>query len=192
MEDACYVGDKIRKVRVALGMKQTELGAKMGLNGDRIQKYENGARKPKLEMRKQFADSLEVNERYFMLCPPSNNYEDIMFSLFDIEENTEVDISMCDDGRAMLVFNDLGLSEEMKRWQKAKQWLDGDNEYILWKSRYSCSVSPREGQVILLREKLAAISKELSELESEEKENLLKEKENLEKRLGKITDLLGQ
>lgn len=37
----------------ALFVSQTELGEKVGLNADRIQKYENGARKPKADLLKK-------------------------------------------------------------------------------------------------------------------------------------------
>ena len=40
------IGARIRNIRNAKGMSQGELGEKIGLNADRVQKYENGARKP--------------------------------------------------------------------------------------------------------------------------------------------------
>ncbi|MCR4727214.1 MAG: helix-turn-helix transcriptional regulator, partial [Lachnospiraceae bacterium] len=49
------VGARIRTIRMAKGMSQAELGEKVGLNADRIQKYENGARKPKPDMLKEIA-----------------------------------------------------------------------------------------------------------------------------------------
>ena len=39
---ASRVGTRIRNIREARGMSQTELGARVGLTADRIQKYENG------------------------------------------------------------------------------------------------------------------------------------------------------
>ena len=46
------VGRRIKEIRDSIGMTQAELGEKIGLNGDRIQKYENGARRPKSELLK--------------------------------------------------------------------------------------------------------------------------------------------
>ena len=55
------VGRRIREIREAQKMTQAELGEKIGLNGDRVQKYENGVRKPKAELLKQFAHALGVS-----------------------------------------------------------------------------------------------------------------------------------
>lgn len=43
------IGRRIRAIRIEKGMSQAELGAAMGLTADRIQKYENSARKPKFD-----------------------------------------------------------------------------------------------------------------------------------------------
>ena len=51
------VGLRIREIREAQGMTQAELGEKIGLNGDRVQKYENGVRKPKADLLKKFASA---------------------------------------------------------------------------------------------------------------------------------------
>ena len=55
------IGARIRTIRIARGMSQAELGEKVGLNADRMQKYENGARKPKADMLKQIAHALGVS-----------------------------------------------------------------------------------------------------------------------------------
>ncbi len=49
------VGRRIREIRMAQGMSQAELGEAVGLNADRIQKYENGARKPRADLLKRIA-----------------------------------------------------------------------------------------------------------------------------------------
>ena len=38
------IGKRIRNIRILNGLSQSELGEKLGLTADRIQKYENGAR----------------------------------------------------------------------------------------------------------------------------------------------------
>ena len=50
---AVRIGLRIRKIRNAKGLSQAELGAAVGLSADRIQKYENGFRKPKADMLKK-------------------------------------------------------------------------------------------------------------------------------------------
>lgn len=55
------IGSKIKFYRNKKGMSQTELGQTMGLTADRIQKYENGARKPKEEKLGKFADVLDCD-----------------------------------------------------------------------------------------------------------------------------------
>lgn len=42
------IGKRIRNIRILNGLSQSELGEKLGLTADRIQKYENGARNPKV------------------------------------------------------------------------------------------------------------------------------------------------
>ena len=54
------VGRRIREIRMAVGLSQTELGEKIGLSADRVRKYENGARKPKSDLIKKIADVLEI------------------------------------------------------------------------------------------------------------------------------------
>lgn len=146
MEDARYIGNKIRKIRKARGLTQTELGRMVNLPPERIQRYESGDRKMKPEMIQEVADALGVNYKYFTCCPPES-LEDVMFSLFDISEKTNIFISTDEDecGRVTLVFDNLGLNEELKRWRDAKQLCEGNGEYDLWKSGYSYSYSLRSG-----------------------------------------------
>ena len=54
------IGRRIRAIRQEEDMSQGDLGEKVGLNANRIQQYENGARNPKFELCKQIAEALEV------------------------------------------------------------------------------------------------------------------------------------
>lgn len=55
------IGKRIRNIRILNGLSQSELGEKLGLTADRIQKYENGARNPKVSMIFRIANALDVN-----------------------------------------------------------------------------------------------------------------------------------
>ena len=82
------VGSRIREIREAQNMTQAELGEKVGLNGDRVQKYENGARKPKSELLKQFANALGVST-LALTDPIVANYFGAMYALFEMEKRYE-------------------------------------------------------------------------------------------------------
>ncbi len=77
-------GRRIRDIRTTVGMTQAELGEKVGLSPDRIQKYENGARKPKDEMVKNIANALGVNP-LAIVDPVASSYVGAMFVLFELE-----------------------------------------------------------------------------------------------------------
>ena len=49
------IGKRIRDIRTARGLTQSELGQKFELSADRIQKYENCVRTPKKELLKKIA-----------------------------------------------------------------------------------------------------------------------------------------
>ena len=78
--EADRIGTRIRTIRKARGMSQAELGEKVGLNADRIQKYENGARKPKADMLKKIVEYLThykgVEPKYIPKPLPSSNLSD--------------------------------------------------------------------------------------------------------------------
>ena len=90
------VGNRIRNVRVARGLSQAELGEMIGLNADRVQKYENGARKPKSNILKKFADALEVST-LALSDPVTTSYLGAMFAMFEMEENFNMRIKQGPD-----------------------------------------------------------------------------------------------
>ena len=83
------IGRRIRAIRIEKGLSQAELGEAMGLTADRIQKYENGVRKPKFDMLKQFAYVLGV-ETIALMDPVVSNYIGAMFAFFEMEEHYEL------------------------------------------------------------------------------------------------------
>ena len=68
------VGERIKKIREAREMTRAELGSLVGLDQNRVQQYENGRRKPKIELLKKFAFALGVETIALMdpsgLCMP--------------------------------------------------------------------------------------------------------------------------
>jgi len=93
------IGKRIRAIRQEEGMSQGDLGEKVGLNADRIQQYENGARNPKFELCKQIAEVLNVDVNA-LLDPQAANYIGAMYTFFEMEalydlRLKEVDGQMC-------------------------------------------------------------------------------------------------
>ena len=76
------IGSRIRNIRNSKGLSQSELGERIGLNADRVQKYENGARKPKPDMIKQIASALGVST-LALTDPVTTNYIGAMFAMFE-------------------------------------------------------------------------------------------------------------
>lgn len=122
---ACRIGDRIRDIRTAKNMTQAELGAKVGLSGDRIQKYENGFRKPKLSLLIQLAEVLEVEPRAIAIPDTTSNLG-IMFALFEMEDVFKVNTCQI-DGKVMLSFGDgkTGtLNEFLIEWEKKQRQVE--------------------------------------------------------------------
>jgi len=59
------IGKRIRLRRQQLGMSQTELGAKLGVSFQQVQKYEKGTNRISGSRTTQLAAALEVDEAYF-------------------------------------------------------------------------------------------------------------------------------
>ena len=79
------IGRRIRDVRMARGLSQAEFGGMIGLNANRIQQYENGARKPKSDLLKKMADALGVST-LALTDPVVSNYIGAMYAFFEMEE----------------------------------------------------------------------------------------------------------
>ena len=113
------IGRRIRAIRVEKGLSQAELGEAMGLTADRIQKYENGARKPKFDMLKQFAYVLGV-ETIALMDPVVSNYIGAMFALFEMEELYELEVKK-DGAKYSLQFGN-GITGTMNDY--LKEWYE--------------------------------------------------------------------
>lgn len=118
---ASRIGSRIRKIRTERGLSQAELGKMVGLTADRIQKYENGARKPKADMLKQIASALSVST-LALVDPNTTSYIGALYAMFELEEHFNVKIEPAGEGHEpgmclMVDFRD-ELYNYMKEWQE--------------------------------------------------------------------------
>ena len=90
------IGRRLRRIRSERKLTQKELGELVNLSADRIQKYENGARKPKPEMLKQFAHVLEVDVTALM-DPIPITPKGAMFAFFEMEDALNLKIRKIQD-----------------------------------------------------------------------------------------------
>ena len=69
MDTDVEVGARARSRRVQLGMSQTDLGDKLGITFQQIQKYERGTNRISASRMSQIADALAVPPAYFFDDP---------------------------------------------------------------------------------------------------------------------------
>ena len=60
-----YVGSRVRRRRTLLGLNQTQLGEKLGISFQQVQKYENGANRISASRLYQMTRILEVPVSFF-------------------------------------------------------------------------------------------------------------------------------
>lgn len=125
------VGARIRTIRMAKGLSLAELGEKVGLNADRMQKYENGARKPKSEMLKKISEALGVST-LALADPVTTSYIGAMYAMFELERNFNMKIEPTDEnhvpGMCLTVDFKDSLYEYMKDWYEVYAQMKSDLE----------------------------------------------------------------
>lgn len=125
------IGRRIRAIRQEEGLSQSELGEKVGLNANRIQQYENGARNPKFELCKRIAEALEV-EASALLDPQIASYIGAMYAFFEMEtlydlRLKEVDGQMCICfGESQLDIHVSTMNSNLKAWSERRQKMEAD------------------------------------------------------------------
>ncbi len=125
------IGRRMRAVRNEAEMTQAELGEKVGLNANRVQQYENGARNPKFDLCKKFAEALEV-EANALLDPQVASYIGAMYAFFEME--TLYDLRLKEiDGQIYLSFGESQLdpkvstmNKNLTAWYKRRKKRDED------------------------------------------------------------------
>lgn len=98
--DALRLGERMRRIRTALGLTQGELGEKIGLSADRVQKYENGFRKPKADMLRKIANALGV-ETMALTDPIVTTPIGVMYALFEMEKTYNAAVCKTERGFEM-------------------------------------------------------------------------------------------
>ena len=121
------IGERIKKIRQTREMSRAQLGSFVELDQNRIQQYENGKRKPKIDLLKRIAMFLGVNT-YALMDPASDNPESVMFMLFELEEKYGLRVEKIGD-KYCLQFGD-GVFNEMngylKGWYEARCKMEED------------------------------------------------------------------
>ncbi len=123
------VGRRIRKIRNEEGLSQSELGERVGLNSNRVQQYENGARKPKFELCKRFAEALDV-EPNALLDPQVGNYIGAMYAFFEMEDLYNLQLKEV-EGEIHICFGDspfdtkaAAMNKNLKAWYNRRKVME--------------------------------------------------------------------
>ena len=180
------IGRRIRDVRMARGLSQAEFGGMIGLNANRIQQYENGARKPKSDLLKKMADALGVST-LALTDPVVSNYIGAMYAFFEMEEAYDLHV-IEENGRLKLMFGDGRIGNTMnsylREWVERKTVLDKEKEltasdfeekaietdYRFWEWNYPrCLVDQfsKEEKKAQIKEKIDQLQQVLSKLDEE-------------------------
>lgn len=154
------IGRRIRAIREEQNKSQGELGEAVGLNANRIQQYENGARNPKLDLCKQIAEVLEV-ETSALLDPQVASYIGAMYAFFEMETLYDLRIKEI-DGQMCICFgesqNDIKVStmnKNLKMWHERRLKMEEDimnatseeekrniiHEYHMWEWNFPHSMA---------------------------------------------------
>lgn len=173
------IGNRIRTVRTEAGMSLSEFGEEVGLNADRMQKYENGQRKPKADMLKKIADVLAVSEKALQE-PELFTHLGVMYALFEMERLHDLRIQR-EGNRITLCFGDGKsgyINDFLDEWEKEQQYIlteiDGSSseeakkaimkEYHGWEWNFPAAIARRSNEELIgrLQEKIAYLQREES------------------------------
>ena len=189
---AFRIGSRIRAIRRAQGLSQGVLGQKIGLTADRVQKYENGVRKPKSELLVDFAAALGANNMA-LVDPIVSDPIGAMFALFEMELFYDLKIGKQDDKIVLSFPADLPgeLKAYLSEWERVYgAYIDEYEQasssaeaqlltesYNKWKYSFSTTQSEAESklsrkqileqQLQILDEQREILQRKIEELESE-------------------------
>ena len=185
------IGDRIRTIRSLRGMTQAELGKKVGLGPDRIQKYESANKITKYDHIEAIASGLGVMPE--TLTDPDINTPmgviQILLSLEEYynlslkEENGQIHIYF--DNNQHSIGNTISLNHLLKSWYD--KWIEIHNktfkdlpdyrqaskvfDYYTWSQCYPTyevdysEIESKEAKIQRLKEDIKILEKELKELE---------------------------
>ena len=183
------VGRRIKEIRDSIGMTQAELGEKIGLNGDRIQKYENGARRPKSELLKSIASALGV-ETLALTDPVVSNCLGAMYAFFEMEGLYDLKVRRV-DGKITLMFGNgfMGsMNSYLDEWEKECRQVNVEledasteeerssilHQYDMWKWTFPRAITDKTEQDLRelrrakIEEQIRQLQKELSNLRDDD------------------------
>lgn len=178
------IGRRIRTIRMAQGLSQGELGELVGLTADRIQKYENGARKPKSDLLKKIANALKVSS-LALADPTTSSYVNAMFTLFELEENYNMKVEAIGHKLCLTVDAKDGLYEYLNEWKQEYEHISKELEvvssekerddilktYHLWKWTFPKSIadkSAKERQKARLKSKIEELQAAYNKLSDDD------------------------
>ena len=176
---AVRIGERIRNCRLVEGLSLSELGKMVGLSADRIQKYENGQRKPKPEMLDKIAKALDVSIDA-LEDPIIDTRMGAMYALFAMEDNYGLKIKEI-DGEIYFHFHGMNsalMNDMVVEWYKERQYyeyglalatsdkerIELEREYKEWKNRFPADIVERSNAELMER-----LKKSLVRMEQEEK-----------------------
>ena len=125
------IGRRIRAIRTEEGLSHGELGEKVGLNANRVQQYENGARNPKLDLSKKFAEALDV-ETLALLDPQVSGYIGAMYAFFEMESLFDLRLKKV-DGQICICFGEsqydtrvISMNRNLMSWYERREKMEED------------------------------------------------------------------
>jgi len=80
------VGKRIRMRRIQLGLSQTELGKKLGVTFQQVQKYENGANRVSCSRLYETSTALDVPISFFFMDSANAGFELAVTEQFDVPD----------------------------------------------------------------------------------------------------------
>ena len=179
------VGSRIRKIRVAKGLSQPELGRLVGLSADRVQQYENGFRKPKMNLIHAFASALDVSA-LALIDPIVTDDLGVMYALFEMERVYNIDIDKS-DSTFSVSFNNKNMTlrglldawyeasctykEEMRNAGTAEERKAATARYEIFKWTFPRSLSDqftKKLRKLEIQNKIEELKQELKELQDED------------------------
>ncbi len=183
------IGERIRDIRESYSITQAELGSMIGLNANRIQQYESGVRKPKLDLIKKIAHALRV-EPIALLNPILTSDIGAMYGFFELERSHNLRLEKI-NGQVYIAFGESfysmdshSLNSYLEEWynrqierDEAIEKASSDDEkkkiyheYNVWEWEFPRALvdkTSKSAKKMRLKQRIAEMQKELEELENE-------------------------
>ena len=138
------MGRRIRNIRTARKLSQAELGELIGLSADRVQKYENGIRKPKTDMLVNIANALGVSTNA-ITDPDTTTYVGAMYAMFEMEQLFDMKIYKPEDNSKPRLCFSVDFKEHM--YELMEEWC---KVYMQTQSQLEAATSSEEQEEIMM------------------------------------------